>query len=284
MCFTGGYGPSARNESFTREYDLPNDTCRAETCASCALVFRAARMLNLDLDGEYFDLLKLALHNNALSGLSRQRDTFSSRKKLGSDGSQRRWEWHRCPCCTMKLARPLAWGGSSVSGFDDSEIDVHLQGPSETQEPRAGARSTSRTAGPDTGPASSGFRLHQTLRANSSSSLASPHSACLHASASPTPRFQSDPIAATPAHVGSRKHCHLPWRLQGREGQMPRRNRWSSRTCTECLQFCKPALSCAYFSISKPCSTNFASVASAERASKKARSALSAAPVSKAAG
>ncbi len=124
MWFTGGYGPSARNESFTREYDLPNDTCPAETCASCALVFRAARMLNLDLDGEYFDLLKLALHNNALSGLSRQRDTFSSRKKLGSDGSQRRWEWHRCPCCTMKLARPLAWGGSSVSGFGDSEIDV----------------------------------------------------------------------------------------------------------------------------------------------------------------
>ena len=71
MYVTGGFGPSASNEGFTRDYDLPNDTAYAETCASVAMVFWAARMLNLDLDGRYADILELALFNNALAGLSR---------------------------------------------------------------------------------------------------------------------------------------------------------------------------------------------------------------------
>ena len=50
MYVTAGLGPAASNEGFTTDYDLPNDTAYAETCASVALVFWAQRMLNLDLD------------------------------------------------------------------------------------------------------------------------------------------------------------------------------------------------------------------------------------------
>ena len=71
MYVTGGFGPSASNEGFTTDYDLPNDTAYAETCASVAMVFWAARMLNLKLDGRYADILELALYNNVLAGLSR---------------------------------------------------------------------------------------------------------------------------------------------------------------------------------------------------------------------
>ena len=39
MYVTGGFGPSASNEGFTKDYDLPNDTAYAETCASVAMVF-----------------------------------------------------------------------------------------------------------------------------------------------------------------------------------------------------------------------------------------------------
>ena len=53
------------------DYDLPNQTAYAETCASVALIFWAQRMLHLDLDGKYADILELALYNGALSGLSR---------------------------------------------------------------------------------------------------------------------------------------------------------------------------------------------------------------------
>ena len=71
MYVTAGLGPAAANEGFTVDYDLPNDTAYAETCASVALIFWAQRMLNLELDGAYADVMELALYNGALSGLGR---------------------------------------------------------------------------------------------------------------------------------------------------------------------------------------------------------------------
>ena len=67
MYVTAGLGPSAHNEGFTHDFDLPNQTAYAETCASVALIFWAQRMLHLDLDGKYADMLELALFNGALS-------------------------------------------------------------------------------------------------------------------------------------------------------------------------------------------------------------------------
>ncbi len=75
MYVTGGFGPSAKNDGFTREYDLLNDTAYAETCASVAMMCWAARMLNLELDGQSADILELALNNNALAGLSHDGET-----------------------------------------------------------------------------------------------------------------------------------------------------------------------------------------------------------------
>jgi len=62
--------PSALNEVFTTDYDLPNDIAHDETCASVAMVFWAARMPNLRCDGRYADILELALHNTVLAGLA----------------------------------------------------------------------------------------------------------------------------------------------------------------------------------------------------------------------
>ena len=46
-CNIAGLGPSAHNEGFTHDFDLPNETAYAETCASVALIFWAQRMLHL---------------------------------------------------------------------------------------------------------------------------------------------------------------------------------------------------------------------------------------------
>jgi uncharacterized protein len=140
MYVTGGFGPSARNEGFTQDYDLPNDTAYAETCASVAMIFWAARMLNLDLDGQYADLLELALYNNALAGLSHEGDTYFYDNKLESDGSHRRWEWHPCPCCTMNVARLVASVGGYVFGVAKDEIAVHLYGGASAELPVAGGK------------------------------------------------------------------------------------------------------------------------------------------------
>ena len=87
MYVTAGLGPSAHNEGFTHDYDLPNETAYAETCASVALIFWAQRMLHLDLDGQYADVLERALYNGALSGLSRDGKHYFYANPLESIGT-----------------------------------------------------------------------------------------------------------------------------------------------------------------------------------------------------
>jgi uncharacterized protein len=129
---TGGLGPSASNEGFTRDYDLPNATAYAETCAAVALVFWAQRMLHLDMDGRYADMLELALFNGALVGLSREGTTYFYANPLESDGTPTRWHWHDCPCCTMNVSRLVASvAGYMVSASDDT-LAFHLYGGIDT--------------------------------------------------------------------------------------------------------------------------------------------------------
>lgn len=128
MYVTAGLGPSAQNEGFTFDFDLPNQTAYAETCASVALIFWAQRMLHLDLDGKYADVLERALFNGALSGLSRDGEHYFYMNPLESNGTPTRWDWHTCPCCTMNVSRLVASvGGYFVSTAPDG-IAFHLYG------------------------------------------------------------------------------------------------------------------------------------------------------------
>lgn len=128
MYVTAGLGPSAHNEGFTYDYDLPNQTAYAETCASVALIFWAQRMLHLDLDGKYADVLETALYNGALAGLSRDGEHYFYMNPLESNGTPNRWDWHTCPCCTMNVSRLVASvGGYFVSTAADG-LAFHLYG------------------------------------------------------------------------------------------------------------------------------------------------------------
>ena len=128
MYVTAGLGPSAHNEGFTHDYDLPNETAYAETCASVALIFWAQRMLHLDLDGKYADVLERALYNGALSGLSRDGKHYFYANPLESIGAATRWEWHTCPCCTMNVARLVGSVGGYFVSHTETEIAFHLYG------------------------------------------------------------------------------------------------------------------------------------------------------------
>ncbi|MBQ8842180.1 MAG: glycoside hydrolase family 127 protein, partial [Ruminiclostridium sp.] len=63
MYITGGIGSTVNGEAFTTDYDLPNDTAYAETCASIGLMFFASRMLENELKGEYADVMERAFYN-----------------------------------------------------------------------------------------------------------------------------------------------------------------------------------------------------------------------------
>ena len=139
MYITGGIGPTHRNEGFTVDYDLPNETAYAETCAAIGLVFWAHRMLHLDPDGRYADVMERALYNGVLSGVSLDGARFFYGNPLakypamsaggsGSAGNVRlgRQEWFGCACCPPNVARLISSLGGYVYSAGRSEAWVHL--------------------------------------------------------------------------------------------------------------------------------------------------------------
>ena len=58
MYITGGVGSSYIGEAFTVDYDLPNKTAYAETCAAIALAMFSSRMLKFGADSKYADIVE----------------------------------------------------------------------------------------------------------------------------------------------------------------------------------------------------------------------------------
>lgn len=141
MYITGGIGPSRHNEGFTQPYDLPNSNAYAETCAAIGLVFWNQRMLQLNCDSRYADVMERALYNGVLSGVSLEGDRFFYENPLESDGTHHRQPWFECACCPPNVARLLASIGAYIYAFS-SESDeknryptlaVHLYVDSQTE-------------------------------------------------------------------------------------------------------------------------------------------------------
>jgi DUF1680 family protein len=141
LYITGGVGPSARNEGFTQAYDLPNETAYAETCATIALAFFAHRLLQIDADGRYADVIERALYNGILSGVSLDGKGYFYANPLASMGpppgtkaggtaggghTSSRVEWFGCACCPPNLARLLASLGQYVYSTSARAAYVHL--------------------------------------------------------------------------------------------------------------------------------------------------------------
>ena len=126
MYVTGGVGSSGHGERFTRDYDLPNATAYAETCAAIGLVFFAHRMLGIEADGRYADALERALYNGALSGVSLDGKHFFYTNPLASAGAHHRRVWFGCACCPPNIARLLASLGGYVYAVARRALYVHL--------------------------------------------------------------------------------------------------------------------------------------------------------------
>ena len=67
MYITGGIGSSSRGEAFTLPYDLNNELAYSETCAAIGLAFFANRMLKLENDSLYADIIEKIIYNGFLS-------------------------------------------------------------------------------------------------------------------------------------------------------------------------------------------------------------------------
>ena len=117
MYITGQIGSTHVGESFTYDYDLPNDTMYGETCASVGMSFFARQMLALQAKGEYGDVLEKELFNGALAGMSLDGTHFYYVNPLEADPAAsagtpdkghvltHRAGWFACACCPSNLAR-----------------------------------------------------------------------------------------------------------------------------------------------------------------------------------
>jgi len=139
MYVTGGVGSTRHGERFTFDYDLPNESAYAETCAAIGLVFWAHRMLQIEADSSYADVMERALYNGVLSGVSLDGSLFFYENPLAvhpaanrfhpwnrGSGEVARQEWFGCACCPPNIARLLASLGRYVYSQNDSEAYVHL--------------------------------------------------------------------------------------------------------------------------------------------------------------
>ncbi|HNX26629.1 MAG TPA: glycoside hydrolase family 127 protein [Phycisphaerae bacterium] len=145
MYITGGIGSSQYSEAFTCNYNLPNMNGYAETCAAVALVFFAHRMLQIDPDSKYADVMERALYNNVLAGVSLAGNTYFYANLLkvvpaavdfpnhGSIHSKRQ-NWMDCACCPSNYSRLISsLGGYIYTSARQGPLYIHLYTPSKVE-------------------------------------------------------------------------------------------------------------------------------------------------------
>jgi uncharacterized protein len=137
MYITAGIGSSVNGEAFTSKYDLPNDSMYCETCASIGLAFWANRMLRLEPNRKYADVLERAIYNGILSGMDLEGNRFFYVNPLEVNSFQKsrkdqehvkteRQKWFFCACCPPNLSRMIASVEDNVYTQTDDTLFTHL--------------------------------------------------------------------------------------------------------------------------------------------------------------
>ncbi len=138
MYITGALGGNPEGEAFSNNYELPNDMAYAETCASIAMVFFAHRMLEMEMDGTYADIMEKELYNSTISGMQLDGKKYFyvnplecepgvSGKLFGYQHSLPvRPGWYACACCPPNLVRLVTSLGQYCWSENESTIYSHL--------------------------------------------------------------------------------------------------------------------------------------------------------------
>jgi len=133
LYLTGGVGARHEGESFGENYELPNLTAYAETCAAIGSVIWNHRLSQITGDSEYYDVLERTLYNGTISGISLDGTKFFYPNCLEADkefafnqGHKTRAEWFDCSCCPSNLIRFIPTIPGLIYEQRDHEIVVNL--------------------------------------------------------------------------------------------------------------------------------------------------------------
>lgn len=133
MYVSGGLGSRYEGEAFGADYELPNSRAYTETCAAIGSVMWNWRMLALDGDAHYADLMEHTLYNAVLPGLSLDGQAYFYQNPLADEGQHRRQPWFGCACCPPNVARLLASLPSYIYSTSEEGVWVHLYAAGEAE-------------------------------------------------------------------------------------------------------------------------------------------------------
>jgi len=125
MHVTAGFGASPNGEAFGPAYDLTSDHCYCETCAAIAGLMWNWRLLLVNGEMRYADLLERSLYNGFLSGVSLDGHRYFYVNPLQSRGGIERPEWYGCACCPPNVMRTIALAGHYAATVGDGGVQVH---------------------------------------------------------------------------------------------------------------------------------------------------------------
>ena len=148
MYLHGGIGAIGDGERFGDNYELPNATAYAETCAAVGSVFWDYRMFLLHGDAKYIDVMERTLYNGLLSGVGLDGKSFFYTNAMEvvqgkpyPDLEPERAGWFTCSCCPTNIARFLP----SVPGYvyavkgRDVYVNLYISGKAKVGLGEAGA-------------------------------------------------------------------------------------------------------------------------------------------------
>jgi DUF1680 family protein len=133
MYVTGGLGARHDGEAFGGDFELPNQRSYTETCAAVASIMWNQRMLALDGEARFADLIEHTLYNAALPGISLGGDEYFYVNPLADDGTHRRSRFFHTACCPPNIARLLGSLPGYFYSISDAGIWVHLYGESSAE-------------------------------------------------------------------------------------------------------------------------------------------------------
>ena len=172
MYITGGIGSTSCGESFTCPYDLPNLIAYNESCAAIGLVFFAQRMLELETDSKYADVIERVIYNGFLSSTSLDGKEFfyenplevipylRNRDRIDHGAAKslrlpptRRQAVFSCSCCPPNIVRFIPSIANLLYSDDGTTLYVHQYMQSRTEFKRGDRRMTvsQTTRYPDNG-------------------------------------------------------------------------------------------------------------------------------------
>lgn len=172
MYITGGIGSSSCGEAFTLDYDLSNLLAYTETCAALGLALFANRMLKLDTDSVYADVVERAIYNGFMSSTSLDGKSFFyenplevipylDNRDVSAAGYRNKIHWPQsqrsevfsCSCCPPNIVRFIPSIANMLYTDDGKTLYVHQFMQSVTEVERDGKvlKVEQKTAYPENG-------------------------------------------------------------------------------------------------------------------------------------